>query len=532
MYPDTYLDGDADEYLVISGQGALDTLEITDGEGRITFPAGSVSSDSITIARDAEAFHKVTGRYPSYELLDTSPGVPTPVIDGRFQLANKKDELTLIDHGLVIQNLTWPGTFKPRKGQVHILGSDGIWDSRVFISGASRFESATFTQVSGTAFVSPDCGRSVLEQAITAASREILVNVYEFTDPGLADLLCQATLRGVKVTVLLEGGPVGGISPEEQAVIAKLHNSGISVYAMTGAGEDHAPYRYDHAKYLVIDGEKLLLSTENFKPHSFPPTGLAGNRGLGILMSSPELSSYFSKIFYSDLTGPGVSGIIGCQSEIAPYSAESYSPVYAPIQFTASSVTPVISPDTSDLILSLINGTSNRLLIEEAYIKHWSHGKRNPYLDAAIAAARRGVHVRILLDSYYYNIEDEEDNDEITAEITALANKEDLPIEARLLDLSGSGLLKLHAKGVIADDSVFISSINWNENSPSFNREAGLIIQDKTVAGYFSSVFEQDWQGFRKSHPQSDTGPDVAKLGLVCMILIMLGTVYWWRHRR
>lgn len=531
VYPDSYLKGDADEYLVISGQGSLSALEVTDGEGTITFPAGSVSRGSITIARDAEAFRKVTGRYPEYELVGKSQSVQKPIVVGKFQLANQKDDLKLIENGQVIQNLTWPGSFKPRKGQVHFLGPDGTWDDRVLMSGASRFEPATFTQVSGTAFVSPDCGRAVFEKAVSSATREILVNIYEFTDPGFADLLCQAVSRGVKITVLIEGGPVGGITPEEQAVIARLHSSGVRVLAMTGAGEDHAPYRYDHAKYLVIDGDRLFLTTENFKSHSFPPTGLAGNRGWGVIISSPGLASYFSKVFYSDLNGPGVTPIEGSLSEIPPYTAEPYHPVFEPVQFNAASVTPVLSPDTSSLLLPLIDGATHRLLIEEAYIKHWSGGKKNPYLEAAIGAARRGVDVRILLDSYYYNTEDEGDNDEIAAEINTLADREHIPVEAKLLDLSGSGMLKLHAKGVIADDTVFISSINWNENSPVFNREAGLIIHDNTTAGYFSSVFEQDWKGVQKTLP-AEAGPDTQKIGLVCGILIMLGTLYWWRHLR
>ncbi len=532
VYPDTYLDGDVDEYLVISGEGSLSSLEVTDGEGRITFPADAVSSGSITIARDGEAFQKVTRRYPDYELIGGTSSVPNPVITGKFQLANQKDELLLIDHGSIIQNLTWPGSFKPRKGQVHILGPDGIWDNRVFISGASRFNPETFPRVQGTAFVSPDCGRAVFEQAISSAGHEILVNVYEFTDQGLADLLCKAASRGVSVKVLLEGGPVGGITPEEFSIIAKLQTAGIPVKAMTGSSEDHAPYRYDHAKYLVIDGKDLLLTTENFKDHSFPISGRAGNRGWGVLITSPDLCSYFSKVFYSDLNGPGVSGIEGKSSESPPYSAESYTPVFAPLRFTASSVTPVLAPDTSDLILSLINGTSTRLLIEEAYIKHWSHGKRNPYLESVINAARRGVKVRILLDSYYYNTEEENDNDEIAAEITALASREHIPIEARLLDLSGSGLLKLHAKGLVADDSVLISSINWNENSPVFNREAGLIIRDSSVAGYYASVFEQDWRGYKQQNQPADSGPDMSKTGLAFMIICMLGVLYWWRHWR
>jgi len=117
-------------------------------------------------------------------------------------------------------------------------------------------------------------------------------------------------------------------------------------------------------------------------------------------------------------------------------------------------------------------------------------------------------------------------------EINSIADRENLPLNARLIDLSGSGLLKLHAKGVIADDAVFISSINWNENSPVFNREAGLIIEDATIAGYFSSVFELDWEGGSATSygqpAQADNSMKlVAAAGAIFFVLIL----YWARHR-
>lgn len=531
VYPDTFLNGDADEYLVLTGVGPLDSLAITDGEGTLAFPPGSISSGTVTIARDGDAFFSVTGRYPDFEIIGMNDLVPNLHGVSRFQLGNKKDHIQLILEGFVIQNISWPGVFKPRKGQVHYLATHG-WDERVLMSGGSRFEPVSFSHVSGTVFVSPDCGRSVFEEVISSARRSILVNIYEFTDPGFADLLCQAADRGVTVRVLLEGGPVGGIPPDEAQIISRLSACGIPVMAMSGSGEDHTPYRFNHAKYLVVDDESLLLTTENFKPHSFPPAGMGGNRGWGVLLHSPVLASYFSEVFASDLNGPGIIQVWGNNSEIYPYAGDPYRPVFSLVNFADARVVPVLSPDTSSLIVPFIEGASRRLLIEEAYIKHWSEGRRNPYLEAAIQAARRGVDVRILLDSYSYNIEDDADNDEIVAEVNRIAKQEQIPLQARLIDLSMSGLVKLHAKGVVADDAVFISSVNWNENSPVFNREAGVIIEHKEVADYFSLVFEQDWNGSVHIRPTGSRVPDMMKIIAALMSLILVFVLYWWRHRR
>ena len=79
---------------------------------------------------------------------------------------------------------------------------------------------------------------------------------------------------------------------------------------------------------------------------------------------------------------------------------------------------------------------------------------------------------------------------------------------SRFRDLDRSGLLKIHNKCVIADrDRVLVSSVNWNENSPSYNREAGVILaggvgsvnggsggQSGTIGEYYSKVFDRDWE--------------------------------------
>ena len=52
---------------------------------------------------------------------------------------------------------------------------------------------------------------------------------------------------------------------------------------------------------------------------------------------------------------------------------------------------------------------------------------------------------------------------------------------------------------IVDDRYVLVSSINWNSNSPNFNREAGVIIDHPGVARYFLDVFEDDWNSMVKS---------------------------------
>ncbi|WP_369792247.1 phospholipase D-like domain-containing protein [Methanoculleus sp. MH98A] len=384
-----------------------------------------------------------------------------------------------------------------------------------------------------TAFVAPDCSYEVFAAAVTEAECEILVNVYEFTDEKMAnDLIC-ALDRGVAVTVLLEGGPVGGVSPEGRAVAGALNRSGIPVLSMTTTDAAHAKYRYDHAKYLVIDGSTVLVGSENFKPGGYPAAGLQGNRGWGVLLKDPELTAYFREVFLFDAAGGDIVPLEGTAAELYTPWAPDYEIEFAPCRAEGARVTPVVSPDTSVLILELIEGAEESIAIEQAYITNETACDFNPYLAAAIDASRRGVAVRVLLDAAWFNTEGDADNDEMVELINRLAAAEGLPLEARLADLEANNLAKIHNKGVIVDGrAVLVSSINWNANSPAFNREAGVIVEHPEIAAYYLAVFNDDWDASNRSKASGAPGTDRLKIAAAACILAALTGLYLYRRKR
>lgn len=512
--PDPYLSGDPDEYFVLGGAGPLDGVTVADGEGSVRFPAGAVSPGRVVVARDAAAYARVHGLPPDYEIAGSDPAVPDMTASGDLRLANDGDNLMLMAGRTVVQEVRWPEDVPARQGQVHFL-RDGVWDPHPRMIGQSDFAPATYEDVAVTLFVSPDCSYEVFAGAIGSAQQSIDANVYEFTHPGIARMLAEAAGRGVAVTVLLEGGPVGGISAEEKAVVSYLTGNGVPVRVMTTQGDAHARYRFDHAKYLVIDGASVLVTSENFKESGVPETGLKGNRGWGAWVQDPRVAGYFSEVYETDSTGgdigPAPSG--GAPAETG---RSAYDPVFAPLTVEGAAVTPVLSPETSDLVLALIAGAEERLLIEQAYITNSTGGGPNRFLAAAINASRRGVAVRVVLDSSWFNVEGENDNDEQAAWINALARSESLPLEARCIDLDAANLEKVHTKGVVVDNSsVLISSINWNDNSPDFNREAGVIVVHPDAARYFAAAFDADWN----AGGEAGNGADVR---LLCAALIVL----------
>ena len=526
--PDPYLAGDMDEYIVLSGSGSLDGVLVSDGEGGFRFPQGSTIEGQITIARSGLAFQETHNCSPSFEWYDYSPVVPDVIRGGTFQLANTGDQLRLYDRGTLVQELIWPRDFSARQGQVHYY-ENGIWDRRILMLGQSRFVSEEFIAVDGVVFASPDCSLTVYEDTVGSAKREIRANVYEFSSPAMASALMDASSRGVEVTVLLEGGPVGGISDEEKGIVAELSRAEIPVNLMTSDSDAHPPYRFDHAKYLVVDRSSVLVTSENFKSNGFPEEGFSGNRGWGVVVEDEGVARYFSTVYSHDSSGGWCSpAAFGSGSTEYPATRE-YKAEFSPYRFEDARVIPVISPDTSYLVSDMIAGSEVTLDIEQAYITNQTEGSFNPFLEEAISAARRGVKVRILLDSYYYNTEGSGDNDEMVQCINRLAADEKIPLEARLANLEANNIEKIHNKGVIADGrNVLVSSINWNDNSPRFNREIGVIIEHQGVGEYFTRVFDDDWA---VSGVKGKTGPDWFKIRIAVLVLVVLGILAYVRKK-
>jgi cardiolipin synthase A/B len=526
--PDPYQYSDADEYLVLSGTGSLDGISVSDGKGGFRFPAGTAINGSLTISRSGIAYEQTHEKYPDFEWLDYSPLVRNVVSGDTLRMANAKDSLMLYKNGLLIQKVAWPEDVKPREGQVHYL-DNGTWDPRPLMIGQSRFSPAIFRNVSITTFVSPDCSSDVFSYAVNQASDEILLNVYEISSPTIGELLEEAQERGVDVKILVEGGPVGGISQEENAVIRNLSENGIRVNMMVSSDHAPAPYRYDHAKYMVIDRRAILLTSENFGYTGFPPAGRTGNRGWGVYIDNPDIAEYFTTVFMTDSNGKSIQMYEGSDGSPESISSGEYITNFAPEHFVAESVRPVIAPETSSQITDLINSADISIEIEQAYITNETSCTLNPYLSSAISASRHGVHVRVLLDSYWFNIEDEKDNDEMAALINRIGISEHIPLEAKCVDLTAHKIEKIHNKGIIVDGHhVLVSSINWNSVSPNFNREAGVIIDDPEVAHYFLDAFEDDWNSSVKS-PGIKT--DYSKIVIVVIVMILLILLYFRRQR-
>ncbi len=516
---------------------------LTDGEGIAAFPSGTVLSpnQSYYVTQNSTNFFGETLVLPDCEYDDESLDVNNMmIIDTTPQLANDGDEVffknnygTIIDV-FVYGDSNYSGTGwdseaspKLKQGRVAKRNCDGSfidtntssdWQNlREYGIAQSDFQPETFTVNGGMElFTSPDSSYETISYAIANAQTEILINLYEFTNTALANELLIALNRGVDVKLFLEGVPVGGMNASELYIARTIVENNGQVRIMTNdVGNDiHQRYAYDHAKYLVIDNETLIIMSENWAWTGVPLPGKWGNRGWGIRINDIPLATHFANLFYTDWE-PDMKDSVPFDSSHPKWNdginctnvGYDSPPMFEQLNVsTTATVTPVIAPDTAlsqETILGMLTNAHERVCVEQFYIyKHWGDKDTgsvtetpNIYLEAVIDAARRGCEVRILLDSSYYNTEPDNpiDNDDTVEYINSLAASEALDMEAKLVILSEHNFSKIHNKGMIADNCTLISSINWNLNSVTKNRETGLIINNSEVASYFTSVFEYDW---------------------------------------
>ena len=366
-------------------------------------------------------------------------------------------------------------------------------------------------------FSSPENNLDSIVNFILQADMAVYVNGYTFTSKKIADALVKEKMEGTDVILLVENKPVGGLPEAERNMLCYMESNGIKIKLYSGK------LSYLHAKYIIRDNSSLLVSTDNF--------GENRNRGWGVSIDGLKDKSII-KTFFNDLkTSDGLpcgkdSGLIYSQPE-NNFMAEKYTNQKVKI-FTA--------PDGAvENILSLLDSANKSIFVEQFYIyRYWNGKKPNTFLEKLVEKAKEGVDVKVILDSSDYNIDKKNKlSNYYTAEYINNLSRENISIQAELIDLVKTGYDKLHAKGVIVDNkTILVSSVNWNENSPTKNREIGAIVTGD-VAGYFTGLFLKDWTGSNPNgnEENSITGNLLKNynkevVGMILFVFALSGVLY------
>src|SRR5438094_1354118 len=191
------------------------------------------------------------------------------------------------------------------------------------------------------------------------ARHSIDIELYEFQRLDLAALLLDARERGVTVTAIRD--------PSERSsrtVWAELEQGGVRVVAFP-----LERLTIDHVKLLILDGARAIVGGINWGTHS------PKNHDFDVLATGPVVDN-LERVFKQDLALSGDPG--GIPAPAADRTVEVLTT--HPGEFIRAAALAAITAAQHSIDIEMFV-LSDRLVLE-----------------ALVAAARRGVHLRVLLD--------------------------------------------------------------------------------------------------------------------------------------
>lgn len=283
-----------------------------------------------------------------------------------------------------------------------------------------------------SAFTEPSAGVSPALSLISQARHSIRLEVYMLTDRQVEAALGAARRRGVSVRVLLEEHPYGGGSYAEEAY-SNLRAEQVSV-----RWANEQAFTYTHEKALVIDGRLAGIFTFNLTE-----SGVSRNREFGVIDHSSADARTLATVFDAD---------------------------WARRRARIGRTRLVLSPSNARAGLDQLLNSAHRSL--DLYAEEVADSGMENRL---IAATRRHVRVRLITST----------------DSSGVDTLRRAGIGVKILSYP-----YIHAKAIVADrQRVFIGSENLSSTSLDRNREAGIILSNRAVAGVVERTFASDWGG-------------------------------------
>ncbi len=477
LFPNPTAAGNRGEYLVVR-LPERGNWSLSDGYHEAAIPANasgvvalSMDTANTTTLLDDEA---AGGDHGPTALRTLGGYFPLAASGDRIELRRNGTTVAVVDYDRAPEGHRWRaewGEWRPRG-----------YDPRP----ATRTANATVRP-----FVLPDTpGLPVAP--LRGAEDRLLLAGYTLESRRVADLLVAAADRGVEVRVLVEGSPVGGFSARSARLLDRVAAAGVEVRVLDGDAER---FRFHHAKYAVADDRAVVL-TENWKPSG---TGGRTNRGWGVVTGTPRsvtagersasgttAAADLAVLFRADAAASDARSWEAFRSETEFHDGGAangtYPTRFAPPAPTTADVELLTAPgNAADRTVARIDDADDRVLA----IVPRTGGPNNRIVRALRRAADRGVDVHLLLSGAWY---DREGNRRL---VEALADE---PIDVAVAEPRGR-YGKVHAKGVVVDDTAIVGSLNWNEGAATENREVVLAIEDESVAAFYARAYAADWRG-------------------------------------
>jgi len=313
----------------------------------------------------------------------------------------------------------------------------------------------------------------VAQEALGTAERsiDILLSNGEWEDNPLWDVIIAAHGRGVEVRVLLDQSDwAPAITEKNRPTVDALRAYGIDARL-----DD--PETTIHAKLVVVDRRAALLGSSNWNDHAF-----LDQEQTNVLIDDPRVGEAFCAVFDRVWNGDLDPG--GLALPEAPNGA-------------VATVVPVLDVDSTALYaelalqaLAMASESVHLVMYRLSVYPGYGDSAANRLVAALVAAAGRGIDVRVVLDDCNYYPESAQAN------LTAALYLAEQGIAVRFDEPN----VTTHAKLVLVDGRhTLLGSTNWNYYSVERNIEANAaLLGMPEVARIYEAFFERVWSEGRE----------------------------------
>jgi phosphatidylserine/phosphatidylglycerophosphate/cardiolipin synthase-like enzyme len=316
--------------------------------------------------------------------------------------------------------------------QGKLLGRAGA----ALVAGAAVIATAVPANAAAyTAFAfSRSGGQSTIYDFIDSATSSLDMTMYELEDTTAVNDLIALEHKGVTVRVVLDRQHKSA----NNAAYTALSGAGVGVVWSPSA------FVYTHQKTITVDGAKSLILTGNLTSQYYTTS-----RDYGVFDDDTRDVASIEKVFNADYTGASITPTDGDHLLWSP-------------------------TDSRNRLLTVVDGATATLDVEELELSD------SAVVDAIVARAKAGVAVRVVLET----------PTDYASEVSAIK-----AAGGRVVGYSDPNGFYIHAKAMVADyglgtQQVEAGSMNISSNSPSNNRELGLILTGTGVAEPVASTIE------------------------------------------
>ena len=330
-------------------------------------------------------------------------------------------------------------------------------------------------------------------EAIDGAKETIdFSHYYAITAPDTALEKVIASLkaaleRGVKVRFLIDkrmNSDANAELPQVLSGLSGLELREIDYPAITGGG-------VQHSKYFIVDGKTAYFGSQNFDWRSLEQISEMGAR-----LRPEALVTPLKQIFEMDWALALNPETPLAQSATCQHAADvDYKGESMHVEFVASPQKTLPCADMWDLpkMIALIGQAKTSVSVQLLNYATMNYDKTTfmELDDALVAAAKRGVKVRLLVSDWSTKPKNMKD----LKRLAAIEN-----FEARMIEVPehSTGFVPysrtIHSKFMVVDDAdTWLGTSNWGGDYFYKSRNVGFLAHGKTLNAELSKSFDHYW---------------------------------------